>query len=127
MSTDRVCRINIKPLSMGRIWSTGKHGKRFLTTEGSNFKKLVGIEARKSFPEMINFSGKIHFEAKFYGNWHTKKGEISKTAGDLDNFNKLIIDGIAELMGFNDAQIFKISTEKIDADTHFFEFRIEKV
>lgn len=120
-------RIEGKGLSMGRIWSTGFHGKRFLTKEGKAYKDMIGMMIRKHFPDLIGYSGKKKFIAFFYGNWTTKKGTISKTAGDLDNFNKLIWDGMSEAMGFNDSEFYKIDSEKVDSLDHYFEIRIEKL
>ena len=112
---------------MGRIWSTNKKGRRFLTDEAIRFKYQVGLIAKKSFPELIEYEKELKFEAIFYGNWYRKKdGAISKTAGDLDNFNKLILDGISEAMGFNDCQFFDIHTvkSKVKSENPFFEFRV---
>lgn len=120
-------RVNLKPMSMGRIWSTNKQGRRFLTIEAQRFKFEVGLIARHAFPDLIDFKKELKFEAIFYGNWYKKKdGAISKTAGDLDNFNKLILDGISEAMGIDDCQFFDIHTikSKIKPDEPFFEFRI---
>lgn len=120
-------RVNLKALSMGRIWSTNRNGRRFLTDEATRFKYQVGLIARQSFPELIDYKKELKFEAIFYGNWYRKKdGAISKRAGDLDNFNKLILDGISESMGFDDSQFFDIHTikSKLKSDNPFFEFRV---
>ena len=82
--------------------------------------------ARSRFFDLLGYEGHLSFKCKFIGEWHTKKGTISKTAGDLDNFNKLILDGISEGLGVNDAQIFKIETEKVLGDGFYFEFKVER-
>ena len=105
--------VNQKPMTMGRIWSTNKQGRRFLTHEAQRFKSQIGNIALKAFPELIRYEKEIGFEAVFYGNWYRKKdGAISKTAGDLDNFNKLILDGIGDALRFNDCQVFHIDIKK---------------
>lgn len=85
---------------------------------------MIAMLSRSHFPFMLDYQGKKFFECRFGGKWYTQKGVISKTAGDLDNFNKLILDGISEGMGFDDSQFFRISTEKVDAEEFYFEFSI---
>src|SRR5690606_17200535 len=112
-------------MTMGRIWSTNKQGKRFLTNEAKEFKQIIGISFKNYSPGMKGYKKEKIFIANFYGEWHKKNGEISLTAGDLDNFNKLILDGCCEFMDFDDSQIFQILTRKIPSkDSYFFEFDI---
>lgn len=49
----------------------------------------------------------------------TKKGEISKTFGDVDNFIKPLLDSIYKPLEANDALVMKIVASKHDADEEY--------
>jgi Holliday junction resolvase RusA-like endonuclease len=49
----------------------------------------------------------------------TKKGAISKTFGDVDNFIKTLLDAIYKPLEANDALIVKLIASKHDADEDF--------
>jgi Holliday junction resolvase RusA-like endonuclease len=107
--------IKIKPMSMGRAWSQTKSGRRFLTKEASDYKKIIALSCSKlSF--LSGYTGAIGCKAEFHGPWLTKKGQISRTAGDVDNFTKLIFDAIGERYGFDDSQIMEVSLKKVISD-----------
>lgn len=107
--------IKLKPLSMGRIWGQTKSGKRFLTNEGRAYKKAVAMHCL-SLGVLRNYHGAIAADLEFHGPWLTKRGTISKSAGDIDNFTKLIFDSLCEAYGFDDSQIMEVHLRKVIAD-----------
>ena len=52
----------------------------------------------------------------FKKNFYTKEDKISKTAGDVDNPNKILIDEIFSRMGLDDYLLGRLSCEKLASD-----------
>lgn len=46
----------------------------------------------------------------------TKKGEVSKTFGDVDNFIKPLLDAVYKPLGANDALVMQVTASKFQAD-----------
>jgi Holliday junction resolvase RusA-like endonuclease len=49
----------------------------------------------------------------------TRKGKVSKTFGDVDNFVKTLNDAVYKPLGADDALIMKLTVGKHDADDEF--------
>jgi Holliday junction resolvase RusA-like endonuclease len=49
----------------------------------------------------------------------TKKGEVSKTFGDVDNFCKGLLDSIYKPLNANDALVMQITASKHQTDTEY--------
>lgn len=49
----------------------------------------------------------------------TKKGEVSKTFGDVDNFIKSLLDAVYKPLNANDALIMHLTASKQYADTEY--------
>jgi Holliday junction resolvase RusA-like endonuclease len=49
----------------------------------------------------------------------TKKGEISKTFGDVDNFIKPLLDAVYKLLEANDALVMQVIASKHHADEEY--------
>ena len=49
----------------------------------------------------------------------TKKGEVSKTFGDVDNFIKPLLDAVYKPLGANDALVMQITASKHHADKEY--------
>lgn len=107
--------IKIKPMSLGRAWSQSKNGRRFLIPEAKKYKLLISSHCKGMY-WLHDYDGAIFFIAEFHGPWLTKQGKISKTAGDVDNFSKLILDSLCESYGFDDSQVTEIKLQKFLAD-----------
>ena len=80
--------IPIKPMTFNSVYSTARTGRRFMTKEGKDYKKILSIYANglshlrgRHEPLKITFVG--------YGPWLNKAGKISKIAGDIDGFLKM--------------------------------------
>jgi hypothetical protein len=52
----------------------------------------------------------------FQSNFYTKKNTISKTSGDVDNPNKILVDEIFKRIGWDDYILGKLSCEKLPSD-----------
>lgn len=108
--------IPTKPLSMNSAYPTNKQGRRFLTSEGAAYKTLIGIKARAVFPDLIGCQDTVRATVVVYGPILTKNGTVSKTAMDLDNCLKLMLDAVTSALGFDDSLIVSIQAEKQLAD-----------
>ena len=99
------------PPSVNGYWKVKRFGGRYISAEGVAFKKLVYKTLGKlDYKER----GPLRLELELYSpNWITKKGTISMTAGDADNFCKSSIDSLFNCLPFmNDSQIFELSVVK---------------
>lgn len=89
------------PPSLNNLYSTGKHGKRFLTAKGRNYKSVVG---------------------KIAENAQKLDGEIKLTVdvfrpakrGDLDNTLKILQDSLEGICYHNDRQVVEIHARRFD-------------
>lgn len=53
----------------------------------------------------------------FYKQFYTQKDTISKTCGDVDNPNKVLIDRIFERIGWDDYVLGRLECEKLPSPT----------
>lgn len=51
-------------------------------------------------------------------NWHFKNGKIKKQ--DVHNMSKVLVDLVAEKMGFDDSQVWYFAMSKTDSETEAF-------
>jgi Holliday junction resolvase RusA-like endonuclease len=105
--------VALKPLTFNGAYPTNKFGRRFLTNEGKKYKQILSKVSIEHLSHLIGYSGELHFRATIYGPFMTKKNTISKTAGDVDGFCKLLIDGICEPLNIDDSQIFYLEVKKV--------------
>lgn len=90
-------KIPLKPLSLNGAY----RGRRFKTKGLEVFKQTVALLT----PPQIIPAGKL--EALYiFG--------VSSKQSDVDNLVKCFQDALAEKLGFNDKQIYKIVVEKVD-------------
>lgn len=97
--------------SVNGYWKPKRFGGRYITAEGIAFKNLV----YKTIGRLdLNEQGPLRLELELYSTyWITKKGTISKTAGDADNFCKSSIDSLFNCLPMmKDSQIFELSVVK---------------
>ena len=114
--------IPIKPMSLGRAWSQTKTGRRFLVPEAKKYKEMIAYYC-KEYAFFDGYAGAMACRLEFHGPWLTKEHRLSKTAGDIDNFSKLLIDSLCEAYNFDDSQIVEMHLKKIIADD--WKIRIE--
>ena len=55
---------------------------------------------------------KLRIEIDIFSNWYTSSKSIRKI--DLDNFSKVTLDALAELLNFDDSQVFELILKKRD-------------
>jgi len=107
--------LDMKPVGLNQAYSTNRQGRRFLVARGKTYKALVGMKAIQSMREFEGYLGPLKFEYVIEGPWLTKSGSISKTAGDIDGFSKLLCDAVCEALGINDCTIFEVVGRKVVA------------
>jgi len=69
-----------------------------------------------NFGKTYQGNGVIVSITYYMPNLYTKKGEISKTAGDVSNRDKALIDVIFPMMGINDSDIFDMYLSKREGE-----------
>jgi Holliday junction resolvase RusA-like endonuclease len=101
----------------------GKRIMRYNTPTYNAFKSMVEnalwekrkIEAFTAFlatPHKVTIS--VHSPRVL-----TKKGEVSKTFGDVDNFIKPLLDAVYKYLEANDALVMQVIASKHHADTEY--------
>jgi len=107
--------IPCKALSFNNCYPTNRMGRRYLTTEGSVFKKTVFNYVKEQCSKFkLPLDHVLIVEYYFYSNTAiTKKGLPSKTSGDVDGKIKLTQDAMCEALNIDDSIIFEITAKKI--------------
>lgn len=113
-------------MTFGRVYSSSRSGRRFMTKEGKEYKELISIHAKK-LAHLTCLHEPLKFTYVVHGPWLTKDGLISKTLGDLDGFSKLLIDATCESLGINDSCITEIVARKEMAEKWRIEFNLSKL
>lgn len=106
-----------KPLSLNQMYPTGRNGRRFATAESKSYKQMWALLAKTHYREFIDYDSALAVVITIGGPILTKSGKISKTATDLDNCPKPIIDGIAAALGFNDSIVTRLVCRKFYAES----------
>jgi Holliday junction resolvase RusA-like endonuclease len=122
-------KIEIKPLSLNQLYPSNRQGRRFLSKQGAQYKELIQQAVKlnsRYFPEK-GYSLPLEFTYIVCGPFLTKSGTISKTAGDLDNFCKPLLDSVCQELEINDSCVFKITAEKRIANDWAIEFYLNPV
>jgi Holliday junction resolvase RusA-like endonuclease len=117
-------KLDIKPLSLNQLYPSNRNGRRFLSKDGAIYKATIQNAVKsnlKLFPEK-GYSLPLEFNLIVSGPYLTKQGAISKTAGDVDNAIKGILDAVCDELDINDACVFRVSAEKKIAQEWSIEF-----
>jgi len=108
--------IDVKPVSINQAYSTARTGRRFLVAKGKAYKLEIALLSGRHFKNLVGYSEKLKFTYEIHGPWLRQDGKISKTAGDIDGFCKLMLDAVCEALDINDAVVFEIHAKKVVAD-----------
>jgi Holliday junction resolvase RusA-like endonuclease len=108
--------IDIKPVSINQAYSTARTGRRFLVAKGKAYKLEIALLSGRHFKNLVGYSEKLKFTYEIHGPWLRQDGKISKTAGDIDGFCKLMLDAVCEALDINDAVVFEIHAKKVVAE-----------
>lgn len=118
------------PPSINRYWRGAKnHSGTYITAEGRQYGITVAMVIRSelnknklffaNFPKEWALGVAIEVFSPFF--WVPAKKEEparpSLTAGDIDNFVKILLDTSSKAIGFNDAQVMRLTVDKTDS-TH---------
>lgn len=100
-------KIDAHALPLNRLYPTNASGRRFLSKEGANYKRLVQIATRDAYLDQgFSFNSESQYittEFFFYTpKLLTKQGKISKSKADTSNCIKALEDGIFETLGIDD-------------------------
>ena len=96
------------PPSTNSLYTTGAHGRRILVKDGRAYKQYVVASA------MASFRGQ---ELEQRSHWRVAlefhMGRATYNRRDLNNMDKLIVDGIAEAMGVDDMYLQELVLRKL--------------
>jgi|694.fasta_scaffold55836_9 Holliday junction resolvase RusA-like endonuclease len=114
-------KIDSEGLPLNRLYPTNKMGRRFLSKEGSEYKKLVQISTLKALYEQgFSFDPEKNYistEFYFYSpKLKTKQKKLNRKKPDLSNLIKALEDGIFETLGIDDCYNLDIHASYMYAD-----------
>ena len=119
-----ITTINIKPMTFNSAYPTNRQGRRFLSSEGKRYKaQIIAATPRLNLPPQ----GQLTFKYIISGPFITLKGTISKTAGDLDGFAKLLLDAVCEAAEVDDSRVFRIEAQKLIAQDWSVSFELAEL
>lgn len=122
------------PPSINKMYSTGRHGQRFLTKEGAKFKAaLTQLVAQEIAPlnwkdaieevymrrGFIRAAVGVHTKL-FNDSWKpgakTKGGDMQSPYQKIDdlNYSKIVMDAVAEATGIDDSCNLTTTSNKLD-------------
>lgn len=97
----------------------GKRIIRYNTTTYNDFKDRValalGNRNLEAFTAFLAVPHKVTINI-YSSKVLTKKGEVSKTFGDVDNFIKPLLDAVYKPLNANDALVMQVTASKFQAD-----------
>ena len=96
----------IKAISSNTAYPTGKQGRRYLCAEGKEFKTQVGFTALQICRKKNWKCSKSKFEVII--NFFFK----DKRRRDIDDYFKLVIDSLTEIIWEDDSQIIALAGTK---------------
>lgn len=113
--------LNLKAMSYNNFLSNTKTGRRYITKKGKEYLEKLNGEFN-NYDKNLRMFGSMIEENKhlvdieifyFQKNFYTKKKTISKTVGDVDNPNKVLIDELFKRIGWDDYILGKLYCEKL--------------
>lgn len=113
-------RIEGKVPRLNNAYSSGKHGKRYLNNEATNFKRKISFQASQIDFQFDPYKEFIEVEIYFYRQtfFTNDRGgkRISKTSGDYDGLIKIVQDAVMSGLKIDDSFICKAIIHKLPSD-----------
>ena len=118
---------NFKALGVNHYQKNSARG-RYITAQGKQYQKDMKQVLTKSIIAINKFlegydDTKEGFEVDIVikqSNFFTKKGVMSKVAGDVDGPVKIIIDQVFRFFDIDDSRVIKVSCEKVSSNSDSF-------
>lgn len=107
-------RVETKPLSINHAYPSSRHGRRFLTQEGKNYKNEIAWAAKLAYP--VPLKGHLRAEYTF--------GFTDNRRRDVDDYIKLAQDSLTGICFDDDRQIIQLCAKKVNSPTYFVEIAI---
>lgn len=92
-----------KQVSTNHAYPRNKQGRRFLSTEGKDYKKMIGDLAKYTFPREISLEPLVVEIEYTFGD---------KRRRDINNYDKLIVDALEGVVYEDDKQIVELILRK---------------
>lgn len=105
--------VNIKPISINAAYRF-KNNNMYMTKEAKEFKKIIN----EKYKEYEKINGKVKLYVKFYFKDKRKR--------DVDNYLKLFIDSIKDILINDDSEIENIYAKKYICNEYKIEFKIKR-
>lgn len=114
-------RIPSLPASMNAIYQIMFHLKQ---VQMKPEVRLWKTQAKMFVPpwKPINADGFLKIKLVFHGDWFFKNGKVRKI--DLPNLQKIVVDAIAEKLGFDDCMIWDVELKKVQDKSDFVEVEL---
>lgn len=114
-------RIDEHALPLNRLYPSNASGRRFLSQEGSNFKKIVSLKTKEAMkrdgfvfnPETQYISTEFFF---YTPKLLTRAGKINRKKPDTSNCIKALEDAIFETLGQDDCYNLDVSASVFYAE-----------
>ena len=120
--TLKTWKIPLLPTSMNKLYAINYRTRSvYMTHEARTFKSQMKMFI-SAYPVSIN--DKLSFSLDVYTNWYHGNGNLKKS--DIQNLIKVVVDSVAERLGFNDAQVFSFSANKIQSIENYCTVTLEK-
>lgn len=133
------------PPSINAMYSTGRHGQRFLTKEGAKFKtafthtvaaEISVLPWNQAVDEVYMRRGYVHlvfgyhtklFNASWKPGGRTKSGAVQSPYAqeDVNNYYKVVEDAVKDATGIDDSAHLKITMHKLEGKAKLIEIYYE--
>jgi len=85
--------------------------------------RLFKTNAKFYIPKFkVQPNDKVICKIKAHNDWYYKNGKLKKA--DVQNLTKVIIDAISEKLGFDDSQVWRATTDKVQSEKKGVEVRL---
>jgi len=115
-------KIPMVPPSMNKLYAINYRTKSvYMTKEARDFKTKVKMFMTSM---LVSSTDRFNLQLDVHTNWLCKNGAIRKA--DIHNMIKVVVDAVSERLGFDDAQVFSFTANKIQSTENYCTVTLEK-
>lgn len=104
-------KIPMLPVSMNKLYAVNFRTRSvYMTNEARDFKSKMKLFIT---PYTVTSNDKIMINLHIHRNWYYKNKNMIKS--DIQNLVKVMIDAVAERLGFDDCQVWSMTCNKIQS------------
>jgi Holliday junction resolvase RusA-like endonuclease len=121
-SISKTWKVPFLPPSMNKIYGINFQKRSvYMMPEARTFKSQAKM-CIGNFPTSKN--DKLSLSLSVHTDWYFKNGNLRKA--DIQNLIKVVVDAVSERLGFDDAQVFSFSANKIQSTENYCTVTLEK-